>query len=341
MESPLVVSSARILRSESNNTMKLVMMGTGPFAVPTFEALIESPHEVVALITKPPVGSHRKKRKDINPMRVSAEKFDLPIFDPPSVNDPDFLPTLQQLEADLFVVCDYGRILSRKVLSVAPLGGINLHGSLLPKYRGAAPINWALYHGDSCTGNTVIHMTPKLDGGPILETTELKIGPEDNAITVEEKLSQLGPAAVLRCIELLENWDGESKIGETQDQSQATKAPRLCKTDGQVDWTRAAVELVNQVRAFQPWPGTFSNLLRQSAGTPASTRLILTRVQCADENHSERNCGEVVFVDPQKMVIQTGDGQLQIDALQPSGKKSMPCADYLRGNPVEVGDRFE
>lgn len=321
--------------------MKILMMGTGPFAVPTFEALVESEHEVCGLVTRPPAGSHRRKRKDTNPMRETAERLGLEIHDPASVNAEAFAPILRAFDADLFVVCDYGQILSSQVLSLSRLGGINLHGSLLPKYRGAAPINWAIYQGEPVTGNTVILMTPRLDGGPILETVEIPIGPEDTAVTIEEKLSRLGPESVLRCIDQLQSWDGQSPIGRPQDQALATKAPRLNKSDGQIDWTRSAQQIFNQVRAFQPWPGSYSTLLRETSGPkPVEQRLILTRVQASANEDSATAAGGIVFVNDHKLLVQTGAGQLEILELQPAGKKNMPVADFLRGNLVAEGDRF-
>ncbi len=319
--------------------MKILMMGTGPFAVPTFEALVQSKHEVCGLITRPPAGSHRGKRKDINPMRESAEKLGLPIYDPQSVNDAEFAETLAAFNADLFVVCDYGQILSRDVLSLARLGGINLHGSLLPKYRGAAPINWAIFNGDKETGNSVILMTPRLDGGPIIKTVTLPIEKSDTAITIEEKLSLAGVEAVSESIAMLESWDGEAEIGKKQLKEEVTKAPRLKKTDGDVDWNRTAEQIFNQVRAFQPWPATYSNLIR---GEQAATRLIFSEVDFikADIDSTESN-GSVVFVDKTRLIVQAAGSQLDLLKVQPAGKKSMPIADFLRGNAVKKGDRFE
>lgn len=322
--------------------MKLLMMGTGPFAVPTFEALVGSDHEVCGLVTRPPAGSHRRKRKDINPMRETAERLGLEIHDPLSVNAPEFASVLSTYAADLFVVCDYGQILSPEVLSLSRLGGINLHGSLLPRYRGAAPINWALFNGDSVTGNTVILMTPRLDGGPILDTAELPIEPQDTAVSIEEKLSKLGPESVLRCIQQLESWDGESSIGTAQDPEQVTKAPRLQKSDGAVDWSRAAVDLFNQVRAFQPWPGSYSNLIRSGgSGKQEPVRVIFTEVEPLSSEDSASSPGTIAFVSAEKLIVQTGVGQLEIKSLQPAGKKNMPVGDFLRGNRLVEGDRFE
>ena len=315
------------------------MFGTGPFAVPTFQSLLESEHQVVALYTRPITDSGRRRKSAENPTRDAGEQAGLVIFDPPDVNASDVVQQLTDLKADLFVVCDYGQILSRDCLSAAAKGGINLHGSLLPKYRGAAPINWCLYHGDTVTGVTVIHMTPRLDGGPCLAQAELKIGPQETAEQIEPRLAKLGIEPVHRAIELLERWDGEAPIGEVQDQSLATRAPRLKKSDGLIDWTRPARELVNQIRAFQPWPGSFTNWHSSTRKQPV--RLIIHSAKVVALSTHTAEPGEVVQSSTGSLVVQTGDEGLSIEVLQPAGKKAMPIADFLRGNPPAVGDRFE
>lgn len=317
--------------------MRLIMFGTGPFAVPTFESLLNSEHEVVALITRPIADSGKRRKTSENPSRDAGEKAGLKILDPLNVNES--VEELKALEADLFVVCDYGQILSRDCLAAAKLGGINLHGSLLPKYRGAAPINWAIYNGDDVTGITIIHMTPKLDGGPCLVKYEIPIRADDTTETIEPRLAELGVDAVHRSIEMLAAWDGESIIGDVQDRKLATKAPRLKKSDGQVDWTRSAIEIVNQVRAFQPWPGTFTNWHSEKLKQPM--RLIIQWATAIDSNDADSKLkpGQVV-ANKDQLIIQTGDGQLSIDKIQPAGKRTMPVADFLRGKPPEIGDLF-
>ena len=318
--------------------MRLIMFGTGPFAVPTFESLLDSDHEVVALVTRPIADSGKRRKTSENPTRDAGEKANengkakFEILDPFNVNES--VEELKALKADLFVVCDYGQILSRDCLAAARLGGINLHGSLLPKYRGAAPINWAIYNGDNVTGITIIHMTPKLDGGPCLVKSEMEIKPDDTTETIEPRLSELGVPAVLESIEMLANWDGSSTIGEIQDRKLATKAPRLKKSDGQVDWSRSAIEIVNQVRAFQPWPGTFTNW--HSEKLKQAMRLIIQWASVID-SASDLKPGQVVDNDNQ-LIVQTGKGQLSIEKIQPAGKRVMPVADFLRGKPPEIGD---
>ena len=215
--------------------MRIIMFGTGPFAVPTFKALLESSHEVPLLVTRPITDPGKRRKSAANPTRDAGEEAGIDILDPASCNDEDTINRLRSLGADLFVVCDYGQILSKACLGAARLGGINLHGSLLPKYRGAAPINWAIYNGDTVTGITVIHMSPRLDAGNCLTRAEMPIGDNQTTGEIEPMLSELGVQPVLDAIEMLGSWDGTSLIGEPQDKSLATKAPRLKKSDGEID----------------------------------------------------------------------------------------------------------
>ena len=321
--------------------MRLIMFGTGPFAVPTFEALIQSPHEVVALFTRPIADSGKRRKTAENPTRDVAIGAGLSVFDPMNVNDPGSVEQLLNFKADLFVVCDYGQILSRDCLAASKLGGINLHGSLLPKYRGAAPINWAIFQGEPVTGITIIHMTSKLDGGPCLIKAETEIGPQETAEQIEPRLAKLGVAPVLQAIDVLENWDGNSPIGQSQDPAQATRAPRLKKSDGKINWSRSAVEIVNQIRAFQPWPGTFTTWDNEKLKQPL--RIIIHQATALPEQSpsSAKAPGSVLVADGTALIIQTGSGQISIDTLQPAGKRVMPISDFLRGRAPAIDDLFQ
>ena len=316
--------------------MRIVLFGTGPFAVPSFEALLDSSHEVVALVTRPIANSGKRRKTAENPTRDLGVARDLAILDPRDVNEQAIVDQLVALNADLFVVCDYGQILSRDALGAARLGGINLHGSLLPKYRGAAPIHWAIYNGDQETGVTIIHMTPRLDGGPCLKHASTPIGQDETTESIEPRLAQLGVQCVMDSIAMLEQWDGESPIGEIQDQKLATKAPRLKRTDGNINFERSAAEIVNQIRAFQPWPGTFTSWTPQGK---SELRLIIHQatVDTDQPENESLSPGEVIVSDKQNLIIQTGAGQLSLIKVQPAGKKPMAVADYLRGNPPPVG----
>jgi methionyl-tRNA formyltransferase len=317
--------------------MRLLMMGTGPFAVPTFEYLLDSRHEVQALVTRPVPPARGRRKTPANPMRDVAAARGVAILAPDSVNTEAARRELAARGADVFVVCDFGQILASSTLGVTPLGGVNLHGSLLPKYRGAAPINWALYHGESETGVTVIHMTPALDSGPCLARDAVSIEPHEDAIQLERRLALLGVQTVERALSLLEAWDRQTPIGVSQDPAHATRAPRLKKSDGLVDWTRSAEDIANQVRAFKPWPGTYTTY-RHGGGEPL--RLILDQVSPAESSASPGCPGEVVRVGKRELVLATGAGWLSIDRLQPAGKRPMDAAEFLRGHAVTAGDRF-
>ncbi|MCE9547333.1 MAG: methionyl-tRNA formyltransferase [Planctomycetia bacterium] len=322
--------------------MKLIMMGSGPYAVPTFEALLNSRHEVSALVTQPlRAAAKHNKPLPISPMRAVADARGLAILDPPDVNTEEAVRQLADLRPELYVVCDYGQILRPATLAVGRLGGINLHASLLPKYRGAAPINWALYHGDTETGNTVLHMTPRIDAGPCLAQEKVAIDPHESAVELETRLARLGAALVLSAIDDLEA--GRTAV-IVQDPSLATRAPRLKKSDGQVDWSRTAEQIRNQIRAFKPWPGTYTQWVRAGA---EPLRLILDAGRLAMASGPPNTIdaeqikpGTVFYCGDAGLIVNTGGGLLSIDRIQPAGKRVMDSAEFLRGYPVKVGDRL-
>lgn len=322
------------------------MMGTGPFAAPTFESLLDGPHQVLAAFCQPERPVVGKKAPPESPIALLAKERDVPLYRPASINSPEAHEILKRLDVDLFVVCDYGQILSSETLSLAKKGGINLHGSLLPRHRGSAPVQWAIYRGDEITGVTVIHMTPKLDGGPMLVVERRPIAPRETADRLEQRLSFLGPATVQRALAMLETWDGESPIGELQDQTLATKAPRLKREDGRVDWSRSAMEIERQFRAFQPWPGVYS-WARVSDGRTLRTILNDIRLDEGLDAPSEPGkgldagaAGEVLYADRERIRVQTGRGTVSIRAIQPAGKRSLTPAEFLNGYPLKIGDRF-
>ncbi|MBC7854384.1 MAG: methionyl-tRNA formyltransferase, partial [Pirellulaceae bacterium] len=191
--------------------------------------------------------------------------------------------------------------------------------------------------GDAETGVTVIHMTPRLDSGPCLAVRRTPIGSEETMAELEQRLSMLGVEAVQEAIEKLARWDRVSPIGEIQDQSQATKAPRLKKTDGAVDWNRSAEQIRNQVRAFKPWPATYTNWLRTGA---EPLRILLDKVSIATVSNPDFQPGQVILADGKQLLVATGSGGLSIHALQPAGKRVMDIAEFLRGYPIRAGDRF-
>jgi methionyl-tRNA formyltransferase len=319
--------------------MRIVMMGTGGFAVPTFRSLLDSVHTISALVTRPPKAMRGKNREATSPMREVAEQSQLPVLMPEDINAEQARTEIASLQADLFIVCDYGQILSHDLLNAAGKGGVNLHASLLPRYRGAAPINWAIYDGQSETGVTVIHMTSKLDAGPCLTTRGVMIGPDESAVELEKRLAEVGVDAVHEAIGMLADWDGQSALGKLQDSTTATKAPRLKKSDGEVEWKRTAAQIRNQVLAMKPWPGTFCHWLRKGH---EPFRLILERVEVVDhEDHEQNPPGTVLSANGRQIVVATGGGCLRLDAVQPAGKKLLSAAEFLRGYHIAPGDRMQ
>jgi methionyl-tRNA formyltransferase len=303
-------------------------MGTGVFAVPTFSALIESPHAVILLVTRPPHG----RRPPPNPMRELAESRDVPVWMPETVNSPDAAQRLRELAADLLVVCDYGEILAPEVLQTTRLGGINLHASLLPKYRGAAPINWAILRGETETGNTVFRLTPGLDAGPCIGQSRLAIGPEETAVELKDRLAQDGAVLVRQAVDDL----ASGNVREVkQDRAQVTRAPRLQKSQGQVDWSRSAAKIKNQVRALQPWPTTYTFWHRPGH---EPLRLILEQVQALPDA-AQAKPGTVVEAET-RLVAGTGEGLLELCRVRPAGKRVMQADEFLRGHPVRAGERL-
>jgi methionyl-tRNA formyltransferase len=315
--------------------MRLLMMGTGPFAVPTFQWLLDGQHDVAALVTRPvpePVG---RRKTPANPMRNLAVAQGVPVLDPPDVNALDARQQMAALGADLLVACDYGQILSAEALTVTAKGGINLHGSLLPEYRGAAPIQWAILDGKQQTGVTVIHMTPRLDGGPCLVQLTTPIGEDEEAIALEQRLARLGIDAVRQALPMLESWDGVSPIGVPQSRARATKAPRLRKQDGWVDWSRSAKQIRDQVRALKPWPTTFTDWLRPEG---APVRLILEYVRVVEAEATDgTTAGQIVQVQKEQVLVATGQHLLSLEQVQPAGKRVMTIGEFLRGHSMQAG----
>jgi methionyl-tRNA formyltransferase len=240
---------------------------------------------------------------------------------------------LTRLAGDLLVVCDYGQILSAATLATCRHGGINLHASLLPKYRGAAPIQWAILHGETETGVTIIHMTPQLDAGPCVAQARVSIGDEETAAELEPRLADVGARLVCETIDAVEAGTVQPL---PQDAALASKAPRLKKTDGLIDWSRPAAAIKNHVRAMTPWPASYT-FWHRSAGPPV--RLILGSMSAVD-GPGEFVPGAVVEAAGKRLVIACGQGAVAPASIQPAGKQAMPVDEFLRGHPLRRGDRL-
>lgn len=330
--------------SLQSRPLRLVVMGTGPFAVPTFQALLRSQQKVVAVVTRPshaPAG----RRPPPNPMRDAAVAAGATILEPERINDADSIAAVRAFTPDLLVVCDYGQILSPAALAVAPYGGINLHGSLLPRHRGAAPVQWAILAGDTISGASVIHMTPALDAGNVIASRETPIGTDETAPQLEQRLALLGVDAVLEAIDLLLAAGPGGTPGIPQDPARVTRAPRLAKADGIVDWSLPAARIARMRRALEPWPRTVT-FLHAGPGRPP-VRVVLEDVAVVDPAGGGPGAepasppGTIVATDDAGLVVACGDGtRLVVRRLVPEGKRSMSAAEFLRGHALFGDARF-
>jgi methionyl-tRNA formyltransferase len=305
------------------------MLGTKDFALPTFEYLCETGHGVVALITQPDRPQGRKQLLIPSRIKESAIARGIRVEQPEDVNAPEALAMIRSLDPDLLVTAAYGQILSAELLGIPPLGGINLHGSILPAYRGAAPVARAIEQGRTETGVTVIRMTPKIDAGGMMAFASTPIGPDETAGEVEDRLAILGAPLVAQAIaELLA---GTLKI-LPQDRSKVTKAPKLTKEDGRIDWRRSNLEIHNQVRAMQPWPIASTYWLRGDS----PLRLIVHQSKPVE---GQGEPGRVIVARGDDLQIAAGSGAVRLIQVQLEGKKVLPAEDFLRGYQL-IGARF-
>lgn len=320
---------------------KIVMMGTGTFAEPTLNALLanQAAHPVVGVVTQPDRAAGQERgstRQTGQGMKNIAQAHGIPVFQPESINTPEGIAGLQAFRPDLLVVAAYGQILSRDVLAVAPLGGINVHASLLPRYRGAAPIAWAIWHGEKSTGVTIIQMSVQLDAGGMLLQEAVDILPDETAGELEARLAPLGARMALHAIGLITSGTGKPI---QQDKSLVTKAPKLTKEHGLIDWSRTAEQICNHVRAMQPWPTAYTFFHQQ--GRPP-IRLIVVKAAPGKVAVGAPLPPGSVFADPQfpaSFFVHAGaGGPVEVCEIQPAGKRRMSAGEFLRGHRLQPGD---
>jgi methionyl-tRNA formyltransferase len=310
--------------------MRIVMMGTGRFAEPTFQALLASRHCVAGLVANPDRPSGREKEM-VRSIKKIALAHGIPVFQPEKINTPEGIAGLKAFEPELLVVAAYGQILSPEVLSVARHGGINVHASLLPKYRGAAPVAWAIYHGETRTGVTIIRMSPQMDAGDILAQEAVDILPDETAGELEARLAVIGARLALQVIDQIESGQVRAIA---QDSSQATRAPKLKKEHGLVDWSRSAQQVVNQIRAMQPWPTAYTFWHRRDK---PPLRLIIRRARARPET-TDAQPGTIIAVHPDTVRVASGQGTVELLQIQPAGGKVMSVGEFLRGHRMQVGE---
>jgi methionyl-tRNA formyltransferase len=317
---------------------RLVVMATGPFAVPMLDALVASPHEIAAVVTRPDRVAPGR-RPPANPVRAAATAAGLAVLAPESANAPAFLAILRSLRADLLVVCDYGQILSAETLATARLGGVNLHGSLLPRHRGAAPVQWAILEGDRETGACVIRMTASLDAGRVIESRATAIGPRETAAELEPRLAALGAPLVPAAIARLATTADPDGVGVPQDPAVVTRAPRLSKADALVDWSLDAGRIDRRRRAFEPWPRIHTFL--PQAGEAALRLVLIDTEPGSPPPGAVGSPGTILAADDSGLVVACGgETALWITKVLPEGRRSMTAAEFLRGRLLLPGTRL-
>jgi len=306
--------------------MRVVFFGSAAIGFPSLEALLASAQdEVVAIVTQPDRPAGRKQQLTPCPVKAFAQERGIPVLSPEKVKDS--LPELAALKADLFVVVAYGQYIPPPVLSLPKYGAINLHPSLLPKYRGSSPIQWAVANGDTRTGVTILYVSEKMDAGDIILQREVSIDSDDTSATLEPVLAAAGAELLMEAVEQIR--DGTVRR-RPQDDSAAIEVRKLTKEDGKLDWTLSATILRNRIRGFTPWPGCFCEM-------PDGQRL---KVLCSAIEDRAGVPGEILEAAGRGLLVATGEGALRLLAVQPAGKCAMDGDSYLRGYPLVPGVRL-
>jgi methionyl-tRNA formyltransferase len=312
--------------------MVVVFFGTPRFAVPTLQHLLDSPHTVAGVVTQPDRPRGRGQKVTYAPVKALALDHHVPVFQPDRLKPPEVAETLRAWQPDVAVVAAYGRIIPEHLLTIPRLGMINVHASLLPKYRGAAPVHRAVMNGDAETGVTIMRVVKELDAGPMFATVARPIGPDETSDVVEDALAELGAELLMAVLEPLAAGTADE---EPQDGTQATYAHRLTKEEGLIDWSQPAAAIHNRVRGLHPWPHAYTYLRGQ--------RLIVrrTRVDVAGrEAAPDTPGGTVLRIDKDAIHVATGDVGLGIVELQPEGRRAMLVHDFILGHPVDAGEVF-
>lgn len=311
--------------------MKIVFWGTPDFAVPSLRALQEEGHLVVAVVTMPdrPAGRGRRVRKSA--VKLEAEAEGIEVLQPEDPNAPEFLDRMRELAPDLSVVVAYGAILSEELVDLPRLGTVNVHASLLPKLRGAGPVNWAIIRGHEHSGVTIMRIVPELDAGPILYRVESRFPPDVTAGQLSQQLSEMGAAAL---VEALAQMEAGTLPEVDQDHSRATYAPKLDRETARLDWSLSTEELDRWIRGCDPWPAAWTTL----DGEPVQ---LFRPSIVADEDGDRAAPGTVVRADAkQGLRVATTDGRLDIGEVKPAGSRRMEAAAWIAGRGVAAGDRF-
>lgn len=308
--------------------MKIIFMGTPDFAVSALDALCRSGQEVILAVTQPDRQKGRGRKVIQTPVKVCAEKWGVPVFQPVRIREPEAIEQIRSLAPDLIVVAAFGQILPQELLDIPRLGCINIHASLLPKLRGAAPIQWSVINGDSESGITLMQMNAGLDTGDILFQESVPIGPEETGESLYEKLAELGGEMIVKYLPAIEA--GEIRPLK-QDDSLSSYAPMLRKEMGEIDWTMSAAQIEQRMRGMLPWPGAYTTLGGHTL------KIWSARVLPADSAYADAVPGTVLYTDKKTICVAAGEGTLALLEVQAEGKKRMGTDAFLRGTKIPQG----
>ena len=311
--------------------MKIIFMGTPDFAVGTLEALIEAGHEVVLAVTQPDKPKGRGKEMQYTPVKECALKHDIPVFQPRRVREEECIEELRKYNADIMVVVAFGQILPKEILEMCTYGCVNVHASLLPKYRGSAPIQWAIIDGEEVTGVTTMQMDEGLDTGDMLLKTEVTIEPKETGGSLFDKLAQAGAKL---CVETLEALQNKTVTPIPQGETTTAYAKMLDKQLGNIDWNKTAVQIERLIRGLTPWPSAYTNW------NDKVMKIWDAEVSAIDIETEDAKPGTIVKVEKDAFYVQTGEGLLKVCELQIPGKKRMDAGAFLRGYQVKVGEKL-
>ncbi len=309
--------------------MKIVFMGTPEFAVPCLKTLIDNNYEISAVVTQPDRAKGRGKKLAPTPVKVMAQEHNIPVYQPEKVKTAEFAAILKDLEPDMIIVVAFGQILSKEILDIPPLGCINVHASLLPKYRGAAPFNWCIINGEQKTGITTMYMDIGLDTGDMILKSEVEIGENDTAENLHDRMSVLGAETLIKTVKLIQKGTAPR---EKQDPSIASYYPIMNKTLGKIDWSKDARTIRNLIRGTCPWPGAYT--------TYNGKTFKVFQCDILEEHTTNEKYGTIEQITKDSFVVCCGTGKIAVKEIQFENEKKMSVEAYLRGHNIDVNTQL-
>lgn len=320
--------------------MKVVFMGTPEFAVGALEAIILAGHQVLAVVTQPDKPKGRGKEIQVTPVKACAAAHGIPVYQPVRIKEQEAVEVLRSFQADIFVVAAFGQILSEEILSMPEYGCVNIHASLLPRYRGAAPIQWAIIQGEGRTGVTIMQMDKGLDTGDMLMKAEVPIDPKETGDSLHDKLAAAGAGLIVEALAAIERGE---LTPVKQNEEETCYAKMLQKSMGRIDWQQDAKKLDCLIRGLISWPGAYTGF--RGKNLKVWEEEPMTEAEAAEDAAMQKNIrdaapGMVVGVDKEAFYVKTGEGILKILTVQPEGKKRMPVKDFLLGYQIKAGEQL-